>query len=80
MRRNEQRSCADDSALLLTVHGQGRRRERRVAAVAYFDENERVPVKHHNIDFAATPSEVPCHGLQAPVEQVSIRRVLGLPT
>jgi hypothetical protein len=64
----------------LSVHGQRGRRERRVATVAHFDEYERVSVKHHNVDFAASPSEVPRHGPQAPVEQVSIRGVLGLPT
>ena len=79
MSRSEQRSCADELALLLSVHGQRRRRERRIVAVAHFDEDQRASVKHHYVDFASTTTEVPRHGLQAPFEEISICGVLGSP-
>ena len=80
MARREQRSGADDAALLVAVDGQCGGGECRRATAADLDEHEAAALEHDQVDFAAARIEIPGDGPQSAADEKAQRRIFGLLT
>jgi hypothetical protein len=63
--------------LLAPVDGGGGTRERAGRPEANLDEDEAVPVEHHEIDFTVAASIIAFEWLQAPFLEVAANELLG---